>query len=163
MGHFGEGSKNNGFLIFRHDYEQKIFFESFCVPSWHVLYLQFHCFLSFSVVVASELRVDYYFVLNQFFFSIRIFFTDTDDSHGSRGREGAIFYSILPLPAAHEHWDIYLQLCMWDDYHVFLIATLVFTRLLLDEIYHLIKLRFEWLTDNAMFVCLLYELILRFC
>ena len=44
-----------------------------------------------------------------------------------------------------------------------LIATLVFTRLLLDEIYHLIELLFEWLTDDAMFVCLLDELILGFC
>ena len=34
-----------------------------------------------------------------------------------------MFYSTLPLPPAHEHWDIYLQLCMWDDYHAFLIAT----------------------------------------
>ena len=64
---------------------------------------------------------------------------------------------------AHEHWDIYLQLCMWDDYHVFLIATLVFTRPLLDEIYHLIELPFEWLIDDAMFVCLLDQLILGFC
>ena len=52
---------------------------------------------------------------------------------------------------------------MWDDYHVFLIATLVFTRLLLDEIYHLIELPFEWLTDDAMFVSLLDELMLGFC
>ena len=61
-----------------------------------------------------------------FFFSIRVFFTDTNDSQDSRGREGTIFNSSLPLPPAHEHWDIYLQLCMWDDYHVFLIAPLVF-------------------------------------
>ena len=95
-------------------------------------------------------------------FAIKIFFTDTDDLQDSRGREGIIFYSTLPLPPAHEHWDIYLQLCMWDDYHVFLIATLVFTRLLLDEIYHFIELPFEWLIDDAMFICLLDELILGF-
>ena len=52
---------------------------------------------------------------------------------------------------------------MWDDYHVFLIATLVFTKLLLDEIYHLIELPFEWLIDDAVFVCLVDELILGFC
>ena len=39
----------------------------------------------------------------------------------------------------------YLQLCMWDNYHIFLTALLVFTRLLLNEIYHLIKLLFDWL------------------
>ena len=71
--------------------------------------------------------------------------------------------SPIPLYHFHEHWDIYLQLCMWNDYHVFSIATLVFTRLLLDKIYHLIELPFEWLTDGAMFVCLLDELILGFC
>ena len=97
-----------------------------------------------------------------FFFSIRVFVTDTDDSQDSKEREG-INYSTLPLPPANEHWDIYLQLCMWDDYHVLLIATLVFTRLLLDEIYHLIELPFKWLIDDAMFVCLLGELILGFC
>ena len=96
------------------------------------------------------------------FFSIRVFFTGTDDSQGSKGREGTIFYSSIPLPPAHEHWDIYLQLCMWDDYYVFLIATLVFTRLLHGEIYHLMELPFKWLIDDAMFVCLLDELILGF-
>ena len=98
-----------------------------------------------------------------FFFLSGFSFTDTDDSQDSRGREGPIVYSTLPLPPAHEHSDIYLQLCMWGNYHVFLIATLVFTRLLLDEIYHLIELPFDWLIDDAMFVCLLDELILGFC
>ena len=28
-------------------------------------------------------------------------------------------YSTLPLPPAHEQSDIYLQLCTWDDYHIF--------------------------------------------
>ena len=88
------------------------------------------------------------------FFSIRVFFTDTDDSQDSIGREGTIFYSTLPLPPAHEHWDICLQLCIWDDYHVFLIATFVFTRLLLDEIYHLIELPF-WVIDWWCNICLL--------
>ena len=104
-----------------------------------------------------------YIYIYIYFFSIRVFFTDNDDSQDSRGREGTIFYSTLPLPPAHKHWDIYMQLCMWDDYHVFLIATLVFTRLLLDEIYHLVELPFEWLIDDTMFVCLLDELILGFC
>ena len=51
---------------------------------------------------------------------------------------------------------------MWGDYHVFLIATLVFTRPLLYKIYHLIELPFDWLIDDAMFVCLLDEII-GFC
>ena len=39
----------------------------------------------------------------------------------------------------------------------------MFTRLLLDEIYHLTKLPFDRLIDDAKFVCLLDELILGFC
>ena len=101
--------------------------------------------------------------MNQFFFLSGFCFTDTNDSQDTKGREGIIFYSTLPFPPAHEHWNIYLQLCMWDDYHVFLIATLVFTRLPLHEIYNLIELPFDWLSDDAMFVCLLDELILDFC
>ena len=36
------------------------------------------------------------------FFSIRVFFTDTDNSQDSRERERNIFYSTLPLPTAHK-------------------------------------------------------------
>ena len=44
---------------------------------------------------------------------------------------------------------------MSGDYKLVLIATLVFNRLLLNEIYHLIELPFDLLIDNAMFVSLL--------
>ena len=90
-----------------------------------------------------------------------------------RGREGTIFYSTLPLPPAHEHSDIYSQLCMWDDYLIFLITPLVFIRPLLDEIYHLIELSFACpyriiicLIDDVklvFIVCLLNDLMLGFC
>ena len=62
------------------------------------------------------------------FFLSGFSFTDTDNSQDNRWREMTIFRSTLPLPPAHEQ-------CLWDDYHIFLIALLVFTRLLLDEIY----------------------------
>ena len=53
---------------------------------------------------------------------------------------------------------------MCDDYHVFLIEALAFTRLLIDAIYHLSNYHLiDWLIDNAMFVYLLDELILSFC
>ena len=88
-----------------------------------------------------------------FFFFLSGFFLSQD----SRGREGTFLYSTLPFPPAHKHSDIYVQLCTWDDYHIFLIATLVFTRQLLDEIYHLIELLFDWLMLCCWFkfVCLL--------
>ena len=87
---------------------------------------------------------------NQVFFLTGFSLTDTDDSQDSRGREGTTFYSTLPLPPALKHSDIYLQLCMWDDCHIFLIKLLVFTRLQLHEIYHFIKLPF----DSLMMWCL---------
>ena len=54
---------------------------------------------------------------------------------------------------------------MWDDYHIFLIALLVFTTLLLDEICLFIELPFEVPIDNVIliFACLLDALILGFC
>ena len=98
-----------------------------------------------------------------FFLLSRFFFTDSDDSQDSRGREENIFYSSLPLPPAHELSGIYLELCVWGGYHVFLISPLVFTRLLLDGIYYLIELPF-WLIDNRMVisVCLLDDYLLGF-
>ena len=99
----------------------------------------------------------------RFFFLSGFSFTDTDYSQDSRGREGTIFYSTLPLPPTHEHSDTYLQVCIWDDYRIFLIAPLVFTRLVLDEIYHLIELLFDWLMMwHEAFVWLRFDLILDF-
>ena len=66
-------------------------------------------------------------------------------THKTAGKVRSIFYSTIPLPPSHEHSDIYLQLCIWDDYHIFLIVPLVFIRLLLDEIDDLIELPFDWL------------------
>ena len=127
----------------------------------------------FSKYITFFTSASFFFVSGSiciFLFCIRVLFRDTDDLQDSIGREGTIFYSTLPILPAHKHWDIYLQLCMWNNYHVFLIVTLVFTRLLLDEIYHFIyqtairwKLPFDWLIDDAMFLCLLDELILCFC
>ena len=94
--------------------------------------------------------VPYFFIFIFFFFLSGVSFTDTDDSQDSWGRKGTIFYFTLPLPPAHEHSGIYLQLCMWDDYHIFLIATLAFTRLILDEILPPYRITI-WLIDDANF------------
>ena len=102
----------------------------------------------------------------QHFFLSGFSFTDTNDSHDSRGREETFFYSALPLPSAHKYSDIYLQLCKWDDYHVFLITALVFTRLLLDiyrlEIYRLIQLPFDWLIEDACLLVFIWWFDSRF-
>ena len=86
-----------------------------------------------------------------FVFFYQGFLSRTLMTPGKQGKGGTIFYSTLPLPSTHEHSDIYLQLCMWDYYHLFLITQLLFTRLLLDEIYHLIELPFDWLMNWCWF------------
>ena len=104
--------------------------------------------------------------VRKFFFLSGFFFTETGDSQDSREREGTIFYSTLPLPLAHEHSDIYLQLCMKDDYHIFLIASLVFTRWdlppyqitiwLIDDV-TLSFCLFTWWFDYSFFVTAIWD------
>ena len=99
----------------------------------------------------------YIYIYIYIFFSIKIFFYGHWQLTGQQGKEGPIFYSTLPLPPAHEHSDIYLQLCTCGGYHIVFIAMLVLTRLLLDEIYHLIELLFDWrkMWYWFLFTCLL--------
>ena len=88
-----------------------------------------------------------------FFYHQGFFFHGHGWLTGQQGKGGDHLLFTLPLPPVHEHSDIYLQLCMWDDYHIFLIAPLVFTRLLLDEIYDLIELPFvDWWCDIYLFI-----------
>ena len=72
--------------------------------------------------VATE-NLSYWFMIlkmKEFFFFLSGFsFTDTDNSQNSRGRKRNLFYSTLPLTPAHEHSDIYVQLCTWGDSHIF--------------------------------------------
>ena len=122
---------------------------------------QWSCLQWYLSICNSLAKNRYKSMLYQLRFLSGFSFTDTDDSQGSRGREGTIFYSTLPLPPAHEHSHIYLQLCIWDEYHVFLIAPIAFTRLLPDDIYHLTGLPFNWLMMLMLsLVCLLVQLIL---
>ena len=78
---------------------------------------------------------------------------------GQQGKEGTIFYSTLPLSTAHEHSDIYFELCMWHNYHIFSIALLTATRWDLPPYPITI-----WLINDVMliFPCLLDDLILGF-
>ena len=88
------------------------------------------------------------FLFFRSFFLSGFSFTDTDDSQDSRRREGTIFYSTLPLPPAHEHSDINLQLlCMWDTITYFQLH-----RLYLPDCY---SMRFTTLLN--------YHLIVSWC
>ena len=51
------------------------------------------------------------------FFFCQGFLSRKLTTHRTAGEGGRRhhFYSTLPLPPAHEHPDIYSQLCMWDD------------------------------------------------
>ena len=129
----------------------------------------------FKIFNLSKVKLNCPRKLISFLFPSGVSFTDTGDSQDARGREKTIFYStlLLPpgdkdlgiylfystllLPPAHKHLGIYLQLYMWDEYHIFLMATLVFTRLLLDEFYDLTELLFNWLMmwHYFLFVCLM--------
>ena len=115
-----------------------------------------HCSYHIKSVSSEEHRVsDVVWSL----FSIRVFFRQWRFTGQQwKGGDHLLFHSTTSTRLRTLR---HLQFCMWDDYHVFLIATLVFTRLLLDEIYHLIELPFEWLINDT-FVCLLDELILGF-
>ena len=92
-------------------------------------------------------------------------FKDTDNSQDSRERQGNIFYSTVPLPPAHKHSDIYLQICMWDDYHIYILNCTACTNQTAaqwDLPPYWITI---WLIDavKLVFVCLLDDLILGFC
>ena len=72
----------------------------------------------------------------QAFFLPGLSFTETDDSQDNRSREGTIVFYFLLIPRAHERSDIYFQLCMWDDYHIFLITSHVITPQTLTCVFH---------------------------
>ena len=90
------------------------------------------------------------------------FLSRTLTTHRTTGqRRGPYFiplYHFHPLTNIQKRiWSLSAPICTWDSYHIFLIATFVFTRLLLDGIYHLIELLFDWLMMwyRFLFTCLL--------
>ena len=94
-----------------------------------------------------------FFFLSGFF--SRTMTTDKTAREG-RGTSFIPLYHFHPLTNIH---TFILQLCMFDDHHIFLIALLIFTRLLLDEIYHLI----EYTHLEIQFRSASYTLAARIC
>ena len=104
----------------------------------------------------SSVATSYWIENLHLFFFYQGFLSRTLTTHRTAGEGRGP--SFIPLYHFHPLTNIqilqHLQLCMWDDYHIFLIASLAFTRLLLDEIYHLMELPF-WLNDDmTLSVCL---------
>ena len=120
-------------------------------------YIPSYYLITIPLIILILLSYLFFFLL---FFSIRVFFhRHWQLTHRTAGEgRGPSF-----IPLYHFHlWLTNIQTficnsaCMWDGYYIFLIAMLVFTRLLLDEIHHLIKFLFDWLMWYWFsFVCLL--------
>ena len=91
-------------------------------------------------------------------------FKDTDDSQDSKGRDGTIFYSTLPLPSAHEHSDIYFSTLhvKWPSHIWHHISRIDQSTTRWDLPPYRITI---WVIDDVMlrFVCLLVDLIQGFC
>ena len=91
--------------------------------------------------------------------SVRIFFCHGHSRLTSQQGKGGdnIFVTLYHFHPLTNSQTFIFKLCMWDDYHIFLIAPLVFTRLLLDEIYDLIELidLIDWWSDFVfrLFTC----------
>ena len=78
-----------------------------------------------------------------FFILSRLSSTDTDDLQDSRGKEGISYCSTPLLPTAYEHSDMYLQICMWDGYHIFIYQTATSMGFTTLSNYHMI----DWWRD----------------
>ena len=85
-------------------------------------------------------------------------FMDTDDSHDSRVKEGR-GPSFIPLYYFHLFMNIQTfiaTLHIWNDYRI-LVAPLVSTRLLLNEIKRIIELPSDWLMWLASTITLVLQ------
>ena len=71
--------------------------------------------------------------LFNFFCLFLFFFLRTLKIHMMADKAKDDSYSSLIHPPAHHHWDIYLQLCIWGDSVLLLIAEHVINRLLKRE------------------------------
>ena len=65
-------------------------------------------------------NVVFYSVVTRFFF-MSGFLSKVLAIHGTAGEGSDYLYLPLQFPPFHEHSDIYLQLCIWGEYSVFLI------------------------------------------
>ena len=97
------------------------------------------------------------------FFSIRVFLNRHWRFTGQqgKGRDHLLFHPTTSTCSQTPKHLLATLRVRWQS-HVFN-SNVVFTRLLLDEIYHLPGLPFEWLNDDPMFISLLHDLILGFC
>ena len=105
------------------------------------------CILFIKIKLATYLWSCWQTQLKGKFFFYQNFLSRTPTTHRTVGeRRGPSFIPLYHLKPLTNIQTFILQLCTWDDFHIFLNAPLVFTRLLLGEIYHLIiEVLFDWL------------------
>ena len=82
-----------------------------------------------------------------FFFYHDFFHSKALTIHQTAGERVEHLYPSLLCPPALEHWCIFLQFCIWDDYRLCLIAAHVISSFLLNEICPLLQNK-TWLNDN---------------
>ena len=103
--------------------------------------------------------------VKSFFFSIRLFFHGHWLFTGQQGKGQGHLLFHCTTSTTSKSFIFYLQLCMWDDYHLSFSTSLVFTRLLrtFKHLFAFLHARWLWHIDDVMllFVCLLDDLILQ--
>ena len=125
----------------------------YCRPSLYDLYISYTPNMTINLVI------------NEDFFSIKVFFHRHwrfTEQYGEV-EDHVLFLSVTSTLSRKSRYLFATLHAGWLP-RIFLIASLVTSRLLLDEFYHLIELSF-WLIDDAMLfsVCLLDGLVLDFC
>ena len=107
------------------------------------------------------LKYEYIYIYIYIYILSGFSFTDTNDSQDSAGREGTFFYSMLPLPPAHEHLFATLHVT-WLS-RIFNRTVCIYqTAIRWDLLPYRITI---WLIDDVtlvFFVCLRDDLILAF-
>ena len=90
-------------------------------------------------------------MFERFFFSIRVFFHRHWRFTEQQGKEADdLLHSFPPFPPAQEYLDIYVQLCIWNDNHLFLrhwpyvIDVVLVFLLLTSDIFHTFFYYFFW-------------------
>ena len=110
----------------------RLVLEYFWVDSWGLSYfyssyklgvinsLQFSEEVSIKILMVESLFLGFWYMHFYFIFLSGFSYTFT----GQQRKGANHLYSFLPFPLAHEQWNLYVQLLIWDDSDVFLIVSL---------------------------------------
>ena len=138
--------QNRDYFCYRFIKNDIIFMHLLCIykKTINLSLLKINRLLNFTMYILTILACSLK-LRTTIFFSVRVFFHGHWRLTGQQGARGdnLLFDSITSTCSGT--FSIYLQLCMWDDCHIYLIAPLVFARLPLHGIYHLIEIPFDWL------------------